>query len=134
MKAKQFVLTLRDYLIASDRSALATPEPLSALSFDIQESASPLSLPVPQEPAQLTIPDEAESDAWVLKHINATHVQPIIEAIDLDGSGFISVQEANKFALSRPKGMKCVAVVLEVVISSNVLMKISTLDCILGGR
>ncbi|KAF5318871.1 hypothetical protein D9619_010941 [Psilocybe cf. subviscida] len=106
VKAKQFVLTLRDYLIASDRSVLATPEPLSALSFDFHESAAPLSFPVPQEPAQLTIPDESESDAWVLKHINATHVQPIIEAIDLDGSGFISVQEANKFARSRPKGMK----------------------------
>ena len=31
---------------------------------------------------------------------------PIVEAMDEDGSGFISVKEANSFALSRPKGLR----------------------------
>lgn len=79
----------------------------------------------------MTGPEESESDTWVLKHINVSHVQPIIEAIDLDGSGFISVQEANKFALSRPKGMKCVAVFLRIVCCLTT-RKIFTLDGILG--
>jgi hypothetical protein len=123
VKAKQFVLTFRDYLIASDRSVLATPEAFSALSLDIQEPSSPFASSVPQDQIHMTIPDESESDAWVLEHINVTHVQPIIEAIDQDGSGFISVQEANKFALSRPKGMKCVVVLTSAINSSDIFLK-----------
>ncbi|PPQ91056.1 hypothetical protein CVT25_013909, partial [Psilocybe cyanescens] len=46
-----------------------------------------------------------ESDEWVLEYIDAAYVKPIVEAIDEDGSGFISAQEANRFALARPDGM-----------------------------
>lgn len=49
---------------------------------------------------------DKESDEWVLEYIDVAYVQPIVEAMDEDGSGFISVQEANKFALARPKGMR----------------------------
>lgn len=47
-------------------------------------------------------------DLWVLDCINVAHVQPIVEALDEDGSGFISVKEANKFAGSRPNGWRYV--------------------------
>lgn len=47
-----------------------------------------------------------EAELWALKHIDVAHVQPIVEAMDEDGSGFISVKEANKFALSRPPGWR----------------------------
>jgi hypothetical protein len=47
-------------------------------------------------------------DLWVLNCVNVAHVQPIVEALDEDGSGFISVKEANKFAGSRPKGWRYV--------------------------
>lgn len=47
-----------------------------------------------------------DPDVWLLKYIDVTHVHPIIEAIDEDGSGFISVKEANNFALSRPTGWR----------------------------
>ncbi len=43
-------------------------------------------------------------DRWTLEHINVAHLQPILEAIDDDGTGFISVKEANTFAIQRPKG------------------------------
>ena len=51
-------------------------------------------------------------DQWALKYINVSHVQPVIEAIDEDGSGFISVKEANNFAISRPKDWRYVNAVL----------------------
>ncbi|KAF9551230.1 hypothetical protein CPC08DRAFT_729061 [Agrocybe pediades] len=48
---------------------------------------------------------DSDQDLWVFDYIDVQHVQPIVEAMDEDGSGFISVKEANKFALTRPKGM-----------------------------
>lgn len=50
-------------------------------------------------------------DQWALKYINVSHVQPVIEAIDEDGSGFISVKEANTFAISRPKNWRYVNII-----------------------
>lgn len=43
-------------------------------------------------------------DRWTLEHVNVAHLQPILEAIDDDGTGFISIKEANTFAVQRPKG------------------------------
>ena len=87
----------RDHLL-TDHSIPGTPYPSSPfrLSFTtIAGSEKTLS-------NQLK-PDD--SDGWVFEFIDIAHVQPIVEAIDGDGSGFINVQEANKFALSRPKGL-----------------------------
>ena len=65
--------------------------------FDFSQSSPSISL----------LHSELE-DQWALKYINVSHVQPVIEAIDEDGSGFISVKEANNFAISRPKDWRCV--------------------------
>ncbi|KAM5542913.1 hypothetical protein V8D89_003297, partial [Ganoderma adspersum] len=45
-----------------------------------------------------------EDDAWTLEYIDLMHVQPIIEALDLDTSGYVTIQEVNQFTISRPKG------------------------------
>jgi hypothetical protein len=39
-----------------------------------------------------------------LAYINAAYVQPILEAVDDDGTGFVSVKEVNTFVESRPEG------------------------------
>jgi len=57
-------------------------------------------------PTPSNLRPDGDQDLWVFDYIDVQHVQPIVEAMDEDGSGFISVKEANKFALSRPKGMK----------------------------
>jgi hypothetical protein len=49
-------------------------------------------------------------DKWALEFINVAHLQSILEAIDDDGSGFVSIKEANNFAILRPKGWRCVAI------------------------
>ncbi|TBU25684.1 hypothetical protein BD311DRAFT_492317 [Dichomitus squalens] len=45
----------------------------------------------------------SEEDEWSMEYIHITRVQPIIEAFDDDGSGFITVQEVNAFTTARPK-------------------------------
>lgn len=96
MKAKVFVLTFRDYIL-SGNSAIGTP----ALGL----------IPLPQgggEPNMLQpSTSNTEDSEWVLEYIDVAYVQPIVEAMDEDGSGFISVKEANSFGLSRdrPKDM-----------------------------
>ncbi|KAI0332934.1 hypothetical protein GY45DRAFT_365739 [Cubamyces sp. BRFM 1775] len=47
------------------------------------------------------IPDE---DLWAVKCIDLMHLQSLMEAFDNDTSGYISVQEVNRFTTSRPKG------------------------------
>jgi hypothetical protein len=41
-------------------------------------------------------------DAWAIKFIDAMWIQPILEAIDDDASGFINITEVNEFTSSRP--------------------------------
>jgi hypothetical protein len=45
-------------------------------------------------------------NGWLLEYIDVSHVRPIVEAMDADGSGFISVKEINQFARARPKEWK----------------------------
>ncbi|KAF8970853.1 hypothetical protein BDZ97DRAFT_1789054 [Flammula alnicola] len=96
VKAKLFVLTFRDH-IRTDNSGTGTPIGQFA-SLPGADAGSTLLLP--NRPNQ-----NKDSDEWVLEYIDVAFVQPIVEAMDEDGSGFISVKEANNFALARPKGL-----------------------------
>ena len=86
MKARHFVLALRDYYL----------EKLSETrgAFDLG-----LSL----------IASSSNPDAWAIKYINLTWVQPILEAFDDDTSGFITIAEVNTFTSSRPVGWRLVS-------------------------
>jgi hypothetical protein len=44
----------------------------------------------------------SDPDAWAMKYIDIMRVQPILEAIDDDASGFITIGEMNRFTSSRP--------------------------------
>jgi hypothetical protein len=52
---------------------------------------------------------QPEDDSWVLAYITVMRMQPILEAVDDDGSGFVSIKEANDFARLRPTGWRCVS-------------------------
>ena len=52
-----------------------------------------------------------EDDAWTLEYIDLTHVQPIIEGLDEDASGYVTIQEVNQFTTSRPKDWRYVAII-----------------------
>lgn len=47
-------------------------------------------------------PKKRQDDRWALAYINAAYVQPILEAVDDDGTGFVSVKEVNTFVAERP--------------------------------
>jgi hypothetical protein len=48
------------------------------------------------------IPGSPDPDSWVIKYIDIMRVQAILEAMDDDASGFITIGEMNRFTSSRP--------------------------------
>ncbi|KAF9462351.1 hypothetical protein BDZ94DRAFT_1322722 [Collybia nuda] len=93
VKARHFVLALHDYY--TDRLSTADT-PTSA--------RSPLPSPLPSGRASMMAPKRRQDDRWALAYINAAYVQPILEAVDDDGTGFVSVKEVNTFVAERPDG------------------------------
>lgn len=94
VKARTFVLNLHDYY-ADQRSGISSP------LIDQRALPSPLSgrssrLPSPR--------GRLGDDGWALEYINAAYVQSILEAVDDDGTGFISIKEVNTFVEERPAG------------------------------
>ena len=45
------------------------------------------------------------SDDWAFEFINAKYLQPIMEAFDDDGSGYVTYQEVNDFVDERPASL-----------------------------
>ena len=43
-----------------------------------------------------------DPDAWAIKYFDIMRVQPILEAMNDDASGFITIGEMNRFTSSRP--------------------------------
>ncbi|KAI0661089.1 hypothetical protein C8Q70DRAFT_911215 [Cubamyces menziesii] len=79
VKARHFVLTLRDYY----RQQIETKKRARGESF---------------------ITSIHDDDEWALEWININRLQAIAEAFDDDASGFITIAEVNQFTSSRPKG------------------------------
>jgi hypothetical protein len=42
-------------------------------------------------------------DDWALDYLDFAHVRPVLEAIDEDGTGYISTYEANAFTCAMPE-------------------------------
>lgn len=53
-------------------------------------------------------PSEPDDDAWCLAYITIRRIQPLLEALDEDGSTFVTVNELNRFSAARPDGWRCV--------------------------
>ena len=81
MKARHFVLALRDYCL----------ERLDKLRKNEQTFIEC------DRPTTIT-----EHDEWTLEYISVTRLQAIIEAFDDDASGFITVAEVNAFTALKP--------------------------------
>ncbi|KAJ3575378.1 hypothetical protein NP233_g1131 [Leucocoprinus birnbaumii] len=95
VKARTFVLNLHDYY-AEQRN-----------QFDARASMIPLPTPPPSSTRGspiLASPQRKADDRWALAYINAAYVQPILEAVDDDGTGYISIKEVNTFIEERPAG------------------------------
>lgn len=82
MKARHFVMALRDFY---------------------QEKAE-----VRMHSQKKGVHAQRDPDEWTLPYIDVSYVQPILEALDDDASGFITISEVNKFSAARPKGWRSV--------------------------
>ncbi|KAF9526891.1 hypothetical protein CPB83DRAFT_769552 [Crepidotus variabilis] len=101
VKARHFVLALHDYYtdkLSSTSSDLPVFDS-STLPSPPSSRASPV-----KSPNTATFRRQSSDDKWALSYINAAYVQPILEAVDDDGTGFVSVKEVNTFVASRPDG------------------------------
>ncbi|KIK51274.1 hypothetical protein GYMLUDRAFT_208804 [Collybiopsis luxurians FD-317 M1] len=95
VKARYFVLALGDFYVDkqiskdTSRFPVSPANPLSQDSTD-RRNGSPDAI--------------FKDDRWALKYLDISRVQPILEAIDDDGTGFISIKEVNTFVRSKPDG------------------------------
>lgn len=78
MKARAFVMTLRDHF--TDK-AEGTPPPTSDNNTAVDRDA----------------------DAWARQYVDIKYLQPIMDAIDDDGSGHVTIAEVNRFTELLPK-------------------------------
>ncbi|KAF9264173.1 hypothetical protein L218DRAFT_998910 [Marasmius fiardii PR-910] len=102
VKATYFVMALHEYFSAKSRNALVG---LHAIANKHEQSSST------EEKANDTrtsakeaLPATPAKDLWSLRFITIHRVQPLIEALDDDGSSYITVKEVNAFTMSRPEG------------------------------
>ncbi|KAI9464116.1 hypothetical protein BJY52DRAFT_1166045 [Lactarius psammicola] len=79
VKARHFVLALRDHYLEKLATEAEGVPGMGVTS--INSSRNP--------------------DAWAIKFIDVTRLQPILEAFDDDASGFITISEMNRFTSSR---------------------------------
>ena len=52
------------------------------------------------------LPDISAEDMWALEYITVNRIQSLMEALDDDGSSFVTVDEVNAFTSSRPEGWR----------------------------
>jgi hypothetical protein len=124
VKGRQFILALHDYFL--EKATIETENRTS----DVGTSAS-----------NVEVVDEADShdvgessDKWAIAHINPLKIQPLLEAFDDDGTGYVSLKEANDFAESRPAGWRYVSKRLIMSSISDLLSQFTALARILGVR
>ena len=90
-------MSLREYYVEQYASIAGgfSSEPSSAVESANHETRKALDFPA-------NIPGIRQSDAWTLKHLHAHEMQSLVEAIDDDGSSFVTITEINKFTSRRP--------------------------------
>ena len=49
--------------------------------------------------------NDRRTDEWAFQYINIVYLQPIMEAFDDDGTGYITISEINKFVSMLPRSI-----------------------------
>lgn len=128
VKSAHFVLALRDYY---QDSARASASLRTSSSQQITSEAIVRPSPHRQESIllsttrTLSLDPEATngipratidpSDDWTLQYIRVDRLRYIQDAIDTDASGFITVNEVNKFTQTRPSDWRYAIALLRFV-------------------
>ncbi|KAJ7499168.1 hypothetical protein FB451DRAFT_28305 [Mycena latifolia] len=96
VKANHLVMAVHDYFTQKAGVALKQIHDIAAKQGADSDKVRDIA-----EISKTTVPPE---DLWALDYITIQHIQPLIEAIDEDGSSFVTVHELNNFTTSRPEG------------------------------
>ncbi|KAL0568234.1 hypothetical protein V5O48_013761 [Marasmius crinis-equi] len=99
VKAVYLVMALHDHFSAKLRDA-----PAEKCIKDNSEPSQPSAEEGASTKRPEQLPPTPAEDRWALKYISIDRVQPLIEALDEDGSSYITISEVNTFTSSRPEG------------------------------
>ncbi|KAK0188332.1 hypothetical protein F5146DRAFT_1002424 [Armillaria mellea] len=101
VKARHLILALHDYFTDRLKTPTRSSSPTSMLSPPGFETGSPVRSPI--SPGYFSLREN--TDQWTLAYLNISHLQPILEAVDDDATGFITIKEINTFTnvKSRPQ-------------------------------
>jgi hypothetical protein len=104
VKARSFALGLRYHFI--EKFTMSQSHDHEGDSFEVDDETASISLVGGQN-----IPPTAkqvEDDRWALAYLGVTYLQQIIEAVDDDGAGYLSINVVNQFCRRRPEKWKSV--------------------------
>ncbi|PBK70525.1 hypothetical protein ARMSODRAFT_1035308 [Armillaria solidipes] len=92
VKAKHLVLALHDYFTDRLKAPTRSSSPISMMPPITYETGNPINSLITRDFSL-----KSKSDQWTLAYLNIAHLQPILEAVDDDASGFITIKEINTF-------------------------------------
>ncbi|KAJ7801495.1 hypothetical protein B0H13DRAFT_1932235, partial [Mycena leptocephala] len=117
VKARHFFVAVQDYFLQkyikddqemedavrdAAEGLSRAPSPALCMTTAATDDSEPLpSVLLTTALEARTAQDELE-DRWAIDYVTLARMRPIVEALDNDWSGWISVSEANKFTASRP--------------------------------
>ncbi|KAF9000403.1 hypothetical protein BDQ17DRAFT_1327703 [Cyathus striatus] len=101
IKAVDFMFALRDYFSSLSQGSKNSFAQRLADNVETKSESSPHTS---DNAHDVTKPMPQTGDEWIKLYIDASHIQPILEAIDDDGSGYINIQEVNCFTSNCPNG------------------------------
>ncbi|KAJ7315149.1 hypothetical protein DFH08DRAFT_422699 [Mycena albidolilacea] len=115
VKARHFIVAVQDYFLQKynredQKMDAAVRNAAEGLSGPSSPALSTASAATDEPPPSALVARAIEArtaqrelqDRWAINYFTLTRVRPILEAFDDDGSGWISVLEANTFTSSRP--------------------------------
>ena len=117
MKADKFVMALRDYFdvdgnnddsmrnVARSTISQYVFSKRANIAYPISSKRVPIEGNTDIEPR--AVPVVAEEDEWALQYITLSRIQPLMEAIDDDGSSWVTIKEINNFTLAKPPRWRC---------------------------
>ncbi|KAI0699891.1 hypothetical protein C8T65DRAFT_296383 [Cerioporus squamosus] len=104
VKAKHLVMALRDHFAEGSHAELAAIQVVTQESKDNSTpNAAVQATTEIKDIANRANPLAAPEDEWALQFITVLRIQPLIEALDVDFSSFVTVAEANAFTAARPQ-------------------------------
>lgn len=88
----EFVFALQEHFVENFR----VTDPLQAF-LTSTEAQSTEAFQIARRLANTKVADLA-----ILEYVNMRHIEPILEAFDDDGSGFVTIREVNEFSKAKP--------------------------------